>query len=625
MRECARKKVSNILFDTDDVAKETWLHLLRDFRCAEGSAFGERAEEAFRTSISSFRDFEFPELGEVKPLRFKRYKQLQHFFKKYRFRDDAYSDTDLEELTYLKFFKEQERIATCKQRTPLTHCVIQRARQVAKRILGQYSPEDTLLHARFGRKSSIGCPLSLAYLDEKLSNSEHITSSRKCATWFTDKHLKGDSILSKRLPTLEPRRLAHESLNLVFVPKSWKIHRAITPLTLISLFYSYGVGHQIEERLASCGLNIKHLQEKHRRHVEKSSVHRKTATADLSCASDSLTSELLNSILPREWYNAVRKTFCTQLVYDNKQHYTASVLPMGNGLTFPLETLVFYSLLVSLSELTGIRGFISVYGDDLIYPAGLHNYVSVVFPMLGLVLNSDKTFVTSGFRESCGSDYYHGVDVRPAFFSSEGHRRLNRKQLGVFIYQVINSLRRRWPDEQISSTLYYLMSRLVQCVDTVYRVPPSFPDTAGIKVKSIDEFESWIYPLEPIKLRFTMGSRWYHFRFLAVTAEKRVVKAVWPYYWLQLSGKSATQLDDQSCSTPDNFWDTDYTFMREVPSSVLTWEKCTIRYSVVVNGRKIPRKEVRYKPVVPSRTVMKMTVRTSTSSDQDGLNLSDWV
>jgi hypothetical protein len=62
----------------------------------------------------------------------------------------------------------------------------------------------------------------------------------------------------------------------------------------------------------------------------------------------------------------------------------------------------------------GVRalfGRVRVYGDDIIVPV---EHVSPVISSLeafGLKVNTGKSFWRGAFRESCGGDYYRGVDV----------------------------------------------------------------------------------------------------------------------------------------------------------------------------------------------------------------------
>jgi hypothetical protein len=633
-------------YDTDRFASMIWRKLLKDFRVLHGNQFGQQAEQHFNAGILEYRKYEYPTIGIARSAprairaltvqRFKAYSQLESLLKKYRFGIDAYTDTELDELTLNKFFSEQTRIARHRPLKLSGYMVCQQARKIAKRILGSIDHESIVTNAKFGKKSSIGCPFSLAYIDHKLSDLKAFTGSSECAGWFFKEVIPNDRILGELVQGILKQGtpdLTHESLTLVNVPKTWKVHRTITPLTLLMLFYSYGIGQQVTERLADAGLDIRKLQTVHQRLVKGFSRSCSHATADLSAASDSLTKELLNRILPREWYVAIKKAMTHQLEYrvgdELYTAYSASVLPMGNGLTFPVETLIFYCIIKAIGTLTGIDGVFSVFGDDLIYPSRLHKYVVSIFPQLGLVLNLDKTFVKAPFRESCGSDYYCGCDVRPFFLRGKAQQ-LTKTQYLAYLYKTYNGLTRRWDPEEIRATLYSILVEIAQVTDSVFRVPESYPDTSGIRVD-----KPGTYPLgcktliwSPIYIlmsggpsishvsRFSekqkdkhgfplltkvksnhqnnMGSRWYRFNFLQSTSKKRYIVDMKPYYWLSLQGLTDEPEDG-------NFWDTDFSYLSEIPTQPIQWEKVEYRRSYMRRGKRITCVKVKYKPYVASR------------------------
>jgi hypothetical protein len=56
-----------------------------------------------------------------------------------------------------------------------------------------------------------------------------------------------------------------------------------------------------------------------------------------------------------------------------------------------------------------------VYGDDLIVSADMAPLVVEDLEAFGLKVNAAKSFWTGKFRESCGGDYYDGVDITPVY------------------------------------------------------------------------------------------------------------------------------------------------------------------------------------------------------------------
>lgn len=85
---------------------------------------------------------------------------------------------------------------------------------------------------------------------------------------------------------------------------------------------------------------------------------------------------------------------------------------MGSALCFPVEALVFYSLIVGIQSLfESIEPFGYVYGDDIIVKKELYHSIVDIFSQIGLVVNDNKSSYTGFFRESCGAEYYLGHDV----------------------------------------------------------------------------------------------------------------------------------------------------------------------------------------------------------------------
>jgi hypothetical protein len=316
---------------------------------------------------------------------------------------------------------------------------------------------------------------------------------------------------------------------------------------------------------------------------------------------------------------------------------------MGNGLTFPTETLVFYVIVKAIAELSEVRGLISVYGDDLIYPSGLHKYVAAIFPQLKFKLNLDKTFVKAPFRESCGSDFYRGVDVRPAFLPDE-HQLLTRTKYSVWLYKTYNALIRRWDEKEISTTLFYLLTEISRIGLKVFRVPPSYPDTAGIKV-----LNPWVIPMDaqvldwsPISVRFYSGSRWFSFSYLSTQPSNRAVVTTLPYYWLSLQGLTDfSDLDrswegiDASLSRKFKLYELlkirdprDLVHYSQAPRQSLLWT--TLKRERIItksDGTRYRKFVKRQLAMCPDRSAIKTVVNETTArsvSSTEPESISDW-
>jgi hypothetical protein len=165
-------------------------------------------------------------------------------------------------------------------------------------------------------------------------------------------------------------------------------------------------------------------------------------------ASDTISMELVRDLLPEEWFNFLLDLRSPNGVLEGEEIRWAKFSSMGNGYTFPLESMIFYALSLSVAKHLGYRrDLISVYGDDIIVPAGMALRLIDVFAYAGFRVNTDKSFFFGPFRESCGSDWFEGRNVRPFFL----HRKIQNAKDLVF---VINSLERM--DHRFSGDPRYL-------------------------------------------------------------------------------------------------------------------------------------------------------------------------
>lgn len=198
-----------------------------------------------------------------------------------------------------------------------------------------------------------------------------------------------------------------------FVPKSAKTDRTISKEPMLNTMVQLGIGDYIADRLRLEGVDIRD-QTLNQRLACEGSIYGDLATLDLSSASDTIATKLVESLLPEEWFDFLR-TFRTGGAetpdgYQRLEKFSS----MGNGFTFPLETLIFYALTLSSCDESD-RSRVNVYGDDIIVPTYAAPLLIKTLTSCGFIINLDKSFVSGPFRESCGKDYYTGIDVRPCY------------------------------------------------------------------------------------------------------------------------------------------------------------------------------------------------------------------
>jgi hypothetical protein len=154
-----------------------------------------------------------------------------------------------------------------------------------------------------------------------------------------------------------------------------------------------------------------------------SSVSQELCTLDLSKASDLLSNtlvyELFENTVILDWLMKSRSK--RMLMPDGSTVELKKFAPMGNALTFPIQALCFYALIVGRFVALGMDlrhacKLVWVYGDDIIVPRTLTDEAISVLTDMGLRINTSKSCTEGNFRESCGVDAWHGHDITPLKF-----------------------------------------------------------------------------------------------------------------------------------------------------------------------------------------------------------------
>lgn len=525
-------------FVYDDFAWKLAGRLLEDFEPllppsilnAAKSAQADRNVGAWR-SLTLLADRE-----NLNPYQFKLLYQIQDLFKKFKFQNDLHTPDQLIETSVKKFMDNQERLTTFSlDKSPLVREVLFRTRGYVDQILGYFDPLEIMSEATFGKKSSVGIPLSKAC--EGARYESPITGSRDHITWF-DKiygsyNRPAYNYAVSRAETLSgPLYRDVDTVEAVLVDKTWKSLRMICPNTTIGTLYSGGLGRVLEGRLRTYGYDIKHLQQVHGELARFGSITGSLVTADQSMASDNITVKLIDEIFPRPWASALKLGRISGMMLYGQRLETPTFSTMGIGFTFPLQTLVFLSLLLAIRDHKGLddSSVVSVFGDDLIYDVEMHDLVVNVFPALGLVINEDKTFAEGFFRESCGYDYYHGVNVRPFHLGKAEGITAGKRRSESYLYKTLNSLMRRWEPLEVPSAAELIISLLREVrKNEPLTVPTDYPDESGCK---LTQDNADLLGLKLGRKRDIHGT--YRFRYLAFQPDLMRESRESPYYFLAL-------------------------------------------------------------------------------------------
>lgn len=238
-----------------------------------------------------------------------------------------------------------------------------------------------------------------------------------------------------------PRIRIRGSSKVAVVPKNCKTDRTICIEPDLNIFVQLGIGAAIRRRLRNFGLDL-NTQGKNQKLAQKASVDDSLCTMDLSSASDLISREVVWFLLPYDWADLLHFARTDQYELDGENKTFHKWSSMGNGYTFELESLIFYAVLLGCGEELGFDGGdCTAYGDDLIFPSNWLDLVTRTLDFLGFKVNREKTFGKGPFRESCGTDWFRGVNVRPIFWKG-----LDNDQTGLW-YSYANGLR-RWANRR---------------------------------------------------------------------------------------------------------------------------------------------------------------------------------
>lgn len=206
------------------------------------------------------------------------------------------------------------------------------------------------------------------------------------------------------------------------VTKTAKTDRGIAVEPWLNLFVQTGINAVLREKLAAFGLDLtsqKVNQDLALYATKELDDIDGYCTIDLSNASDSLATEVVRELLPPEWFDLLDRTRSRFTRFSGEEGYAATerFCSMGNGFCFPLQTLIYASIIYASSREADYDApyDFSVYGDDLIVRKSVFERVIQNLKSFGFQPNSRKTYSDGPFRESCGVDAHSGTDIRPIF------------------------------------------------------------------------------------------------------------------------------------------------------------------------------------------------------------------
>lgn len=269
-----------------------------------------------------------------------------------------------------------------------------------------------------------------------------------------------------------PGRIVEGSA-LCFVPKNDTISRSICTEPTLNMFYQLGLASMLEGRLRSYfGISMAHQPDLNRDLARLGSVDGSWSTIDLESASDSVSCELVRKIFP-DWFAKVLFDIRSpKTVYQGREIDLNILSSMGNGFTFPLQTLIFASIVRAVAIQSSRDFSVHVFGDDIVVPGDMYLRVLHALKLFGFVVNSKKSFNEGPFRESCGKDYFSGRNVRGVYLT-----RLASEQDS---YAAINACVEWTARTGLSSRR--VVQWLLRTCKRILLVPPHADPSGGVRV-----------------------------------------------------------------------------------------------------------------------------------------------
>lgn len=206
------------------------------------------------------------------------------------------------------------------------------------------------------------------------------------------------------------------------VPKNDTTDRVIAIEPIVNSVLQQGCRSALEQRLKQYNIDFSSQPAINRALARVGSMTGEFATVDFSAASDFITRDLVTRLLPSDWSEYLMFVSSPATSVDGVIHSGNVCFSMGNAITFPLQTLIFLSLVKEVYARRGmpllINKNVAVFGDDVVLLSEFAEDFMNLARECGLVPNMDKSFVSGEFRESCGADWFLGFNVRPVYIRS---------------------------------------------------------------------------------------------------------------------------------------------------------------------------------------------------------------
>lgn len=229
------------------------------------------------------------------------------------------------------------------------------------------------------------------------------------------------------------------------VPKSYKASRIIAEEPAVNQFRMLAIAKALRAALKKSGYDRycdTTDQSRNRELCRIASIDGSYATIDKSHASDSVSDTLVSSIFPEEIVRQFEECRSIYVTEGKTRRLMQMFSTSGSGLTFDVESIVFTALALVAGDYYHLftkQKVLdpSVFGDDVIIDDRVADTYIDFCGLLGFTVNVDKTFAhcqTDGYyRESCGVEYFNGLDVASKFYPRKPLRLSDAESLASIV------------------------------------------------------------------------------------------------------------------------------------------------------------------------------------------------
>jgi len=202
---------------------------------------------------------------------------------------------------------------------------------------------------------------------------------------------------------------------IITVLKNSETNRTIEQQPDLNMYVQKGYGNTFRERLKDIGLDL-NTQQRNQVAAWLAQLLG-LSTIDLSMAIDCICAALVRFLFPPQWYHGMEQCRTPQgSLPSGKIIYYQKFSSMGNGLTFEMESMIFYAILQACLEAYELEDTLhATFGDDLIIDRRAADLLIATLKWCGFKVNIDKSDIDGPFHESCGMHYFMSCDVTPFY------------------------------------------------------------------------------------------------------------------------------------------------------------------------------------------------------------------